>query len=221
MGFLTLRAEGLWKSYGGKAVLKGVSYEFAPKKTYALMGPNGAGKSTLLRLLSLIESPERGRVEYINAEGPVREDISLKRRITLLLPEPGLFNRSALANVRYGLKLRGIKGAEGKEKALIALSAVGLSHKARQNALTLSSGEAQRLAIARAVSIEPEFFFLDEPTASLDEENRRGIEEVIQGMRGLRGVILCTHDREQAFRLADTVLFLKDGLLAGREGNLL
>jgi tungstate transport system ATP-binding protein len=211
---LVLKAEGLWKSYGQKAVLKGITYTFSPNRIYALMGPNGSGKSTLLRILSLLDPADEGRVIYTDgASTPLEHDIALRRRITLLLPDIGLFNASVLSNASYGLRVRGVKGKEAKKRALKALSLVGLEQKHRQNALTLSSGEAQRLALARALAVEPDVLFLDEPTASVDAENTGVIEKIILEMKGRRSIILSTHDEAQARRLADVVLYLKDGLI--------
>ncbi len=210
---LSLRIEDLRKSYA-RPVLGGINYQFMPDRVYALMGPNGAGKSTLFRLLALLEKPDHGRVIYENGPVDILDDMNLRRRITLLLPESGLFNTTVLANAAYGLRLRGVGRAEAKRLAVEALASVGLEHKADQRALTLSSGESQRLALARAIAIRPEVFFLDEPTASLDPENREIIEEALLSMRGRTGIILSTHDRTQAEKLGDVILMLKDGKLS-------
>ena len=210
---LILRAEDISKSFNGKPVLNSISYEFSPERIYALMGPNGSGKSTLLKVLSFLEIPDKGSVIYSNNKGIVSEGISLKRRLTLILADLGLFNKSVLANAEYGLKIRGMGKIERREKAMDALSRMGLVEKARQNALTLSSGEAQRLALARAIAIEPEVLFLDEPTASVDRENTEIIERAILDMKGSRGIILCTHDEAQAQRVADVVLRIEKGKL--------
>jgi len=217
---LMLRAEGLVKSYNGRPVLNGVDYEFSPEKIYALMGPNGSGKSTLLRILGLLEFPDNGSVVYSNAEfhqgekGMLLPGLPLKRRISLILADLGLFNKSVLANAEYGLKIRGVNKSARREKAMDALSAMGLGEKSRQNALTLSSGEAQRLAMARAIAIEPEVLFLDEPTASVDRENTEIIERAMTAMKGDRTVVFSSHDEKQAARVADVVLEIKDGRIA-------
>jgi len=104
--------------------------------------------------------------------------LRLKRRITLVLPKVGLFNTSVFRNAAYGLTIRGIKGPEAIRRIDKVLDFVGLSHKKVQNARTVSSGEAQRLGIARALVIEPEILFLDEPTASVDQKNTGIIEGI-------------------------------------------
>ncbi len=214
---LSLSIRGVSKSYGHKQVLKGCTYVFE-RGVYALMGQNGAGKSTLLRICALLEQPDRGVVLYRDGEGPVDNGIALRRRITLVMPRAGIFNTTVFKNAAYGLKLRGVGGKETEERVAEALREVGLLHLAKQNALTISSGEAQRLALARAIAVEPEVLFLDEPMASVDEENVEIVEDLIFEMkeRGSPTVVMATHDREQAARLADSIIRMKGGSLITR-----
>lgn len=209
---LTLRQ--IRKIYGGPPVLQGCEFTFERQGIYTLMGRNGCGKSTLLRICTLLEEPDSGTVVYSNGDGPVPHDITLRRMITLVLPGGVSFNSSVFRNVSYGLRIRGIPSKGIEERVSDALEFVRLTHKREQNALTLSSGEAQRLSIARALAVEPRILFLDEPTASVDEANTAIIEEVIAGLRR-RGItiIMTTHDPAQARRLADTRLLLHEGLL--------
>jgi tungstate transport system ATP-binding protein len=193
--------------------LKDCSYTFNGKGTYILMGQNGCGKSTLLRICALLEQPDSGELAFHENGSPLAQDLSLKRRITLVLPKTGVFNRTVFQNAAYGLKLRGTHHKEIEEKVARTLAFVGLEHKTRQNARTLSSGETQRLGIARGLIIEPEILFLDEPTASVDQENTAIIENIIMKLKtdGRTTVIMTTHDREQAERLGDVRLYMKDG----------
>lgn len=209
---LSLRIDNIWKSYNGEPVLKGCTYFFEQGGIHVLMGQNGAGKSTLLRICALLETADKGSVSYLNDGGVLEHSMSLKRRITLVLPSVGVFNTSVYRNIAYGLKIRGIPEAEIRERVLDMLEFVKLSHKIKQNALTLSSGETQRLGIARALVIGPEVLFLDEPTSSVDEANTELIEGIISEMKG-RGltIILTTHDIIQAKRLSDKLHILKDG----------
>jgi tungstate transport system ATP-binding protein len=139
----------------------------------------------------------------------------LKRRISLVLPKVGTFNTSVFKNVAYGLHLRGRSRDEIKSKVDQALQFVGLSHKKKQNARTLSSGETQRLGLARALVIEPEILFLDEPTASVDQKNTEIIENILGEIKkeGRSTVIMSTHDPDQTRRLADHVLKINKGEL--------
>jgi len=207
------------KDYDGKTVLKGCSYVFDHSGTYVLMGPNGCGKSTLLRICSLLEAPDGGDLLFRDDGAPLIRDLALRRRMTLVLPRTGVFNTSVFNNAAYGLKVRGRGGNLLKQEVDRALDVVGLAHKSGQNALTLSSGETQRLGLARALAIGPEILFLDEPTASVDEENTAIIETIIQGLKkdGRTMVIMTTHDTDQAERLADTLLLMREGRITERK----
>ncbi len=213
---LGIEVSNITKKYNGDPILRNCSFSFKKPGVYILTGPNGCGKSTFLRISSLIEPPDSGTVIFFSDDNPVPADLQLRRRITLVLPKVGVFNATVFRNIAYGLKIRGIHGREAEEKVNRALEFVRLSHKKDQNGLTLSSGETQRLGIARALVIEPEILFLDEPTASVDQKNSLIIEEIILAMKKENGptVIMTTHDQSQANRLADTLLVIRDGVLS-------
>ncbi len=217
---LNLTVSHVVKRYHGRAALDFCSVAFTYGAVYVLMGPNGSGKSTLLRACSLIEAVDDGEILYRNGhdEHGLPHDLLLRRRISLVLPRVGVFNTTAYKNVAYGLSVRGVDKKVLDERVREALDAVGLNHKMNQNALTLSSGETQRLGIARAMAIKPEILFLDEPTASIDEENTRLIEDIIKKLKrsGTTTVIMTTHDREQAMRLADSMVSMRSGKILGR-----
>ncbi|MGC8938626.1 MAG: ATP-binding cassette domain-containing protein, partial [Thermodesulfovibrio sp.] len=179
---LSLNLLNITKSYNGKLVLDSCSFSFEKSGIYVLMGPNGSGKSTLLRICALLENPDSGKVIYSESIKTIENNLNLRRRITLLLPNTGVFNTTVFKNVAYGLKVRGMNKKEIKARVEKALDFVGLLHKKEQNALTLSSGEVKRMGIARAIVLEPEVLFLDEPTASVDEENVEIIEFPIQNV---------------------------------------
>jgi len=212
---MKLSVSHIAKTYGGKSILTDCTATFDGQGTYVLMGANGCGKSTFLRICALLESPDSGQLAFSSDGYPHRHDLSLRRRITLVLARTGVFNTTVFKNVAYGLRIRGMRHAEIEQRVMDALSFVGLQQLRNQRALTLSSGETQRLGIARGLVIEPEILFLDEPTASVDEENTGIIESIIQAMKkGSRTtVIMTTHDREQAERLADVMLVMKDGMI--------
>ncbi|MDA8433271.1 MAG: ATP-binding cassette domain-containing protein [Nitrospiraceae bacterium] len=217
---LGMEATKVAKTYNGNSVLRDCSYSFRPPGVYILTGPNGCGKSTFLRIAALIEQPDSGTIGFFSDDKRVDADLRLKRKITLVLPKVGVFNTSVFKNVAYGLTIRGIGKQETEEKVKKVLEFVQLSHKTRQNALTLSSGETQRLGIARALVMGPDILFLDEPTASVDQKNSRIIEEILLKMKQESGptVIMTTHDQSQAKRLADTLLVIRDGVLAAEKG---
>ncbi len=177
---LSLIISNITKSYNGKIVLDGCSFSFEKSGVYVLMGPNGSGKSALLRICALLETPDNGEVVYYEDGKVVENNLNLRRRITLLLPNIGIFNTKVFKNVAYGLTIRGMNKRETKERVEKTLDFVGLLHKKNQNALSLSSGEAKRMGIARAIVLEPEVLFLDEPTTSVDQENTKIIEILIK-----------------------------------------
>ncbi len=209
---LSFTIEGLTKCYRGMTVLTGSSALFNQPGVYCLTGPNGCGKSTLLRLCALLEPPDQGEVRYSEVGKIVPHDLALMRRITLVLPKIGLFQTTVGKNVAYGLKVRGMPGRERKERVKEVLKQLGLSRKEKDPVYALSSGEAQRVGIARALVLEPEVLFLDEPTAFVDRESKGVINQSILEMKeeGKSIVILATHDRSQVERLADRV-FMMDG----------
>jgi tungstate transport system ATP-binding protein len=210
---LGLKIIDVQKRYNGKTTLQGCSYNFKPGGVHAIMGPNGCGKSTLLRICALLEPADHGSVLYSSEGAVFRHDLALRRRITLVLPRVGIFNTTVFKNAAYGLSLRGVDKQALTRSVEAVLDAVGLKHKQQQNALTLSSGETQRLGIARAMVLDPEMLFLDEPTASTDEENTSIVEGIILTLKrtGKTTVIMSTHDRDQAERLAERIVLMKNG----------
>jgi ABC-type multidrug transport system ATPase subunit len=214
---MKLTVSHIAKAYEGRAILKDCSYSFHRNGTYVLMGRNGSGKSTFLRICALLEQADGGIVTYGEENAALQPDMALRRRITLVLPKIGVFNTTVYRNVAYPLRVRGLSRAEIEPRVDKTLAFVGLDRKKSQQARTLSSGETQRLGIARALVLDPAILFLDEPTASIDEENTQIIESIIKDMRkeGRAMVILTTHDNAQAERIADTVLLLDRGVLRG------
>jgi tungstate transport system ATP-binding protein len=210
---LGLRVFNIAKTYNGNEVLKDCSFSFEQPGIYVLTGANGCGKSTFLRICSLLEAPDRGEIIYLDEKGALPRDISLQRRITLVLPKIGLFNTTVFKNISYGLRVRGIRGKEAADRVERVLEFVRLVHKKGQNARTLSSGEGQRVGIARALVIEPDILFLDEPTASIDRKNTEIIEAIIQQLKrdGKTIIVMTTHDPAQAQRLADFRMAMCDG----------
>jgi tungstate transport system ATP-binding protein len=210
---LNLEVDRISKSYNGQAVLQECSFRFDSGRTYALQGPNGVGKSTFFRIAALLEPPDAGEVRYGDNGVALPHDLHLRRRITLLLPQTGVFNTSVFHNVAYGLKIRGRPAPEVEDRVNEVLERVGLIHKRRQNGLDLSSGETKRLGLARALVIEPEVLLLDEPTANLDQKNAEIIEQIILNRKtaAKSTIIVVTHDLAQARRLGDHLLVMDNG----------
>jgi len=207
-----LRLEAIEHRYGARVVLRVPELNIRPREIFAVVGPSGAGKSTLLRLMNFLEKPTRGRVLYHKrAWTPNTLPIELRRRMTTVFQQPLLLNASVARNVAYGLRVRG--ACNGKASIRRALEEVRLAHLAEQAAHTLSGGEAQRVSLARALVLNPELLFLDEPTANLDPGNVKLIEESIRRANEERGatVVLVTHNVWQARRLAHRVALIYDG----------
>jgi tungstate transport system ATP-binding protein len=206
---MPLRVAGLCYTAGGKSILEQVSFEIGPAPRTVVLGPNGAGKSVLLKLCHGLLRPDAGSVRWA---GHAPDEV--RRRQGMVFQRPVMLRRSVAGNLLHALSVRGIPRARRAALADEALQAAGLADLARQSARTLSGGEQQRLAIARAWVLKPDVLLLDEPTANLDPEATRIIEELILGFdaAGTR-IIMTTHDIGQARRLASDVLFLHRGRL--------
>jgi tungstate transport system ATP-binding protein len=208
-------ATGIRQLYGGRAVLDVPSLSINGGETLVMIGPSGAGKSTLLRIMALLEAPAQGRImiDGTPVSPGASAQLPVRRRFGVVMQRPTLFRASVLRNAAYGLHLRGIPQVVAREEARRALAEVGLLPLENQPAHTLSGGEAQRLAIARALVTKPDFLFMDEPTANLDPTNVGLIEDVIRKVRRETGtaVVFVTHNMRQAERLADRVVFLWNG----------
>lgn len=205
---LPIQLEGLTYERGGKRVIDGIDLLIDSRLVTVIMGPNGAGKSVLLRLLHGLIAPTAGKIMW--AGRPL--DRVLARRQAMVFQRPVLLRRSAAANVSHALGLRGIKRRERTMRVAEALRLAGLKEHAATPARVLSGGEQQRLCLARALSLEPDVLFLDEPTSSLDPASALVIERLLLDAqrRGIK-VILVTHDVGQARRLAEDVVFLNHG----------
>jgi tungstate transport system ATP-binding protein len=179
-----------------------------------LLGPTGAGKSTLLRLLAGLENSTGGEACFDNSPF-VSTDLPLatRRRITLVHQRPILLTGSVRLNVEYGLRLRGIRDRTQKTEEV--LDRLGLNEIASQSAQTLSGGQVQLVALARALAIEPDVLLLDEPTAHLDPAHVAKVEETICQIQQERPmtVVWATHNLFQARRVADRTALLLNGRL--------
>lgn len=207
------RIEALEQYYAGRRVLRVPSLEMAPGSIVGLMGPNGSGKSTLLRLLGFIEAPSRGRILFKGGvAGPF--DARIRSRVTLLPQDPYLMNRSVFDNVAYGLKLRGQR-ADATRRVHRAMETVGLAPArfARRPWYALSGGEAQRVALAARLALEPEVLLMDEPTASVDAESAERIRQAALWARDHWGttLIVASHDWSWLFEVCDAVWHLYAG----------
>jgi len=214
-----LEAGGLRKDYAGRTVLDIERFEVRSGETLSVLGPSGCGKSVLLRLLNLLESPTAGTILFHGEPvrgGPGNRSLDVSRRMAMVFQDPLLFRGSVEDNVGYGLKVRKVPVAERAQRVRDILDAVGLGDLASQDVSTLSGGEAQRIAVARALVIEPEVLMLDEPFANLDPPTRHLLQDDTKTMLREQGIsaIFVTHDQGEAARMGDRILVMDNGKIA-------
>jgi tungstate transport system ATP-binding protein len=212
ISLLPLRLDHVTFAAGGRRIIDDLSLAIDAGPRTVIVGPNGAGKSVLLRLCHGLLAPTSGSIVW-NAVEPA----GAPRRQAMVFQRPVLLRRTALANVSHALGIAGVPARIRSGRAREALSKVGLERHAAHPARVLSGGEQQRLALARAWSLQPEIIFLDEPTASLDPGATHEVENVILAMvaAGTK-IVLVTHNFGQARRMGDEILFLHQGRIAER-----
>jgi len=203
--------ENVQQYYNGRCVLALEQLTIHPGEILSIVGPSGAGKSTLLRLLNFLEQPTKGQITFDGETVTAELSLTKRRRVTTVFQQPLLLKRSVLDNLRYGLALRGEKLAQ--ETADYWLDRLGMTLIAKQPARKLSAGEAQRVAMARALLIRPAVLLLDEPTANLDPYNVGLIESIIREENAMQNTttVMVTHNIFQARRLAHRTALLIDG----------
>jgi tungstate transport system ATP-binding protein len=191
--------------YGSLQALKNVNLKIEAGQAVALVGANGSGKSTLLRVLHGLVKPTSGECTS-----------QTKNLQAMLFQRPFMLRASALNNVALGLWLRGERWASAQARAQLALQRVELADRAQQSAPNLSSGQQQRLALARAWALSPDVLLLDEPTASLDPHAKREVEQLMAEFAGAKDnqvvtIIFASHNLGQVKRLATRVIYIEQG----------
>jgi tungstate transport system ATP-binding protein len=207
-----LEARDLRILRGAREVVRVDGLAVEEGETLAVLGPNGAGKTTLLLGLAAL-LPAAGELRFHAA--PVADALAYRRRIAVVFQRPLLLDRSVRENAELGLALRGIARGERRGRALEALARLGIAELAERSALRLSGGEAQRVSIARALAVDPEILFLDEPFAALDAPTREALTADLARVLRARGTtaVLVTHERDEALSLARRVAVLLGGRL--------
>ena len=208
-----LRLVDLQKQLGA-FVLRIGRLDIHSAEVLGLLGPTGAGKTTLLRLLAGLVGPDHGNVSFESHPlSFTNRDLGTRRRFTLVHQTPLLLTGTARFNVEYGLRLR--RQPQRAKRVDAILDRLRLSKLAEQPAHTLSGGQIQLVALARALVIEPEILLLDEPTAHLDPAHVALVEDTIHQLRQERRmtVVWATHNLFQARRVADRTALLLSGEL--------
>ena len=203
------------KSYREKNILDIPDLKLRSGQIQIMVGPNGAGKTALLNILSFLEPPSTGQVQFLGQLVTYQNNDLADRRqqVTLVMQNHFLFSTTVFNNVAYGLRKKGLDPTIIKEKVMTGLALVNLSDFADRPAAQLSGGESKRVALARALVMEPSVLCLDEPTANIDRRHEESIENVIRQINQSKGVsvIMTTHDLNQAYRLGHQIFSLVNG----------
>lgn len=208
---------------GGKRALNDINLTVPRQRVTAFIGPSGCGKSSLLRCFNRMND----LLEDCVIEGGIKldgEDIydrsvdvaELRRRVGMVFQKPNPFPKSIYENVAYGLRIQGMNSKrkldEIVEGALVAAALWDeVKDRLHDNALSLSSGQQQRLVIARTIAVQPEVLLLDEPASALDPISTLKIEELITELKENFTIVIVTHNMQQAARVSDFTAFLNMG----------
>lgn len=200
-------------AYAKKPILDIEKLEITANTVTALLGNNGAGKSTLLKLLAFLESPQQGQIQFKGKHTTAASLLSLRRHVVLVAQKPYLLRGTVLENVLLGLKFRSISIKSANKHATEALEQVGLSTFLDRQVAELSGGEAQKVALARALALQPQVLLLDEPFSHLDQESIKHLSQLITNFSCYKGrsVIFSTHDQLHATTLANKTICLLSG----------
>jgi len=210
------RLENLTCRYGAHTALEIDNLEIPDATLLCVRGANGAGKSSLLQLLALLQAPSTGTLWFdgrpVAARGLALR--TLRRQVTLVHQQPLMLRGSVADNLAFGLKLRGLSRAEQQRRSLWALQSVGLVGFEKRAADALSGGETRRVALARALALQPRVLLLDEPFAGLDLQQAEAFESLLGSLqRRGQTIILSSHDPQLAERLDAPSIHLRDGRL--------
>ena len=204
--------ERLEKTLGKNNVLRGISFQAQPGEIFGLLGPNGAGKTTTLRLISTLLSPDSGTVEVLGFDTRKAPE-EVRRRIGVVTADIGVYPRlSARENITYFAQLSEVPDSGLKRRVDAVIERLDIHSFANQRAESLSSGQKQKLAIARAIVHDPSVLMFDEPTSNLDVLASREVREfMVESKERGKCVIFSTHVLHDAERLCDRITILHEG----------
>ena len=218
VGAPVLAAEDVWKAFGEREVLRGVSVSLAAHEVVALIGASGSGKSTLLRCLGLLEPIDDGRI-FLGDEDisdPRVDGNRVRARLGAVFQSYNLFpHLTVLGNVTLASRVvHKVPRKDAEARALALLERIGLADFANAHPDRLSGGQQQRVAIVRAIATDPEVLLLDEITSALDPELVGEVLDLVRSLAdGGATILMATHEMAFARDVADRVVFLDEGVI--------
>lgn len=213
---MILKVEKLFKKFNNKEVLKDINFEIKDKEIVAIIGPSGSGKSTLLRCLNMIEKPTSGTIWY-DQYNIMKKNINLNKyrmEVGMVFQQFNLFpHLSVIDNITLvPTKLGVLSKTKAESKGRNLLKEIGLLNKEQEKPINLSGGEQQRVAIIRALMMNPKLLLFDEPTSSLDPQMTYEVLELIKKIakQGMNMVIV-SHELNFVKEVATRIIFIKEG----------
>lgn len=213
---MEIKIKNLQKKYNDNAVIAIDDLLFEENKVHGIIGDNGAGKTTLLKIIAQLDDDYTGDIYYNGNE--VDQDII--KSMTYITQVPYMLNMSVYKNIAYPLKIRKIDNKIIDNKVNEYLDLLKITHLKEKNAHQTSSGEKMRIALARALIIEPKVLFLDEPTTHLDRKTIEILKEVILKIKGNTTIFIISHDLKFVEALSDNVYYIGDRKLELRCSNV-
>jgi heme exporter protein A len=215
---LAVEVQGLKKSYGLKPILRGIDFALQQGQRMVLLGANGAGKTTILRILAGLSRPSAGTI-HVTGIDLLRNAQRVRQHVGLVAHQPYLYEElTVIENLLFFARLYAVERAHERVRELV--ERLGLEKRGRERAGSLSRGQVQRLAWARALVHDPHLLLLDEPDTGLDQEGQRLINDLLAEHRTRGGsVIFTTHQLEQALTLSDSIVMLRHGRIAYRQDS--
>ena len=207
-----LRLQGVTRRFDGRAAVDNVDLAIEPGEFFSILGPSGSGKSTLLRIVAGLERPDRGSVwlgdREITALPPQERNCGMVFQNYALFP-----HMTVGGNIAFGLRLRGMTAVQARVRVRDVLERVSLADRENADVGTLSGGEQQRVAVARALAIEPDLLLFDEPLSNLDVSLRQRTRAEIRALQKRTGIttLYVTHDQAEALTISDRIAVIHNG----------